>query len=303
MNEEHVTARDLIEHGAELFERAGIGFYHGTDNALDESAALVMHALGIDYDQPDAVLDEVLPVADRERAAALLLERVTSRKPAAYLTGRTWFAGLPYSVDERVLIPRSPIAELILDRFEPWIPAQRVHSILDLCTGSGCIGIACAHAFPDAHVTITDISTDALAVARGNVQQHEMEGRVQVSQADLFDGLAPARYDIIVSNPPYIPEEEYAGLDEEFIHEPAVGLVAGADGLDLVRRIISAAADWLQPQGILIVEVGYTRDLLVDAFPEIPFTWLEFEFGGEGVFLLDYGQLQQHHDSLVAAGK
>lgn len=303
MHTEHATARELIEYGAELFERAGIGFYHGTDNALDESAALVLYALGIDYDQPDAVLDEVLPAEARERAAALLLERVTTRKPAAYLTGRTWFAGLPFSVDERVLIPRSPIAELVLDRFEPWIASRDVHNVLDLCTGSGCIGIACAHAFPDAHVTITDISEDALEVARVNVQLHDKPGQVTVCQANLFDGLTPVQYDIIVANPPYIPDEEYAGLDEEFSHEPAVGLVAGVDGLDLVRHILAQAAGWLQPHGILVVEVGYTHELLVEAYPMLPFTWLEFEHGGEGVFLLNCGQLQQYRDVLGAAAR
>lgn len=295
------TARALIRHGAELFEQAGLGFYHGTDNALDEAAALVLHALAIGYDAPDAVLDNTLTAAECERVSALLLARIETRKPAAYLVGQAWFAGLPFSIDERVLVPRSPIAELVLDRFAPWIDPQRVTRVLDLCTGSGCIGIACAQALPAAQVDITDLSADALAVAAANIDRHGLQARVTAHQADLFEGLPATRYDVIVCNPPYVPADEYAALDAEFRHEPAMGLVAGADGLDLVRRLLAQAAGWLQPHGILVVEVGYTRDLLSAAYPAVPFTWLEFENGGEGVFLLERAQLDRCQAILAAA--
>jgi ribosomal protein L3 glutamine methyltransferase len=299
------TVRQLIEWGARQFEANGLAFQHGTDNALDESAALVLHALGIGYDQPDSVLDNTPSQADYARARELLQQRVQSRKPAAYLINQAWFAGMPFYVDERVLVPRSPIAELIGSRFVPWIDPERVNDVLDLCTGSGCIAIACAHAFPDAHITATDISADALDVARRNVQQHDLAERVQLCEADLFTGLGPGRYDIIVSNPPYVPLPEYAELDEEFRHEPGIGLTAGDDGLDIVVRILRLAADYLQPAGILVVEVGYTREILIDRYPAIPFVWLEFEFGGEGVFLLDYSQLVEYRAvfDAVAAGR
>ena len=295
-----MTVRQLISWGAQLFKEGGLVFQHGTDNALDESAALVMQALGIGYEQPDHVLDDVVTPADRERVSELLQERVTTRKPVAYLTNRAWFAGLPFYIDERVLVPRSPIAELIEAQFTPWIDPASVGHVLDLCTGSGCIGIACARAFPEARVTASDLSADALDVARENVRQHGLEGRVSLCKSDLFEALGPQRYDIIVSNPPYVPLDEYAALDAEFRHEPAMGLAAGEDGLDCVVTILQHASQYMKGGGILVVEVGYTSDILVDRYPGIPFTWLEFEHGGDGVFLLDYSQLVDHQDELDA---
>ena len=298
------TIRELIHWGARQFQTHGLVYGHGTDNALDEAAALVLHALAIGYDEPDSVLDAVPEAQDLERARALLEARISTRKPAAYLIRQAWFAGLPFYVDERVLVPRSPIAELIQAGFRPWIDPDRVGNVLDLCTGSGCIGIACARAFPAATITATDVSAAALAVAATNVRQHALDARVRLVEADLFDGLDEARYDIIVSNPPYVPQDEFDGLAAEFHHEPGIGLAAGPDGLDIVARILLEAVDYLKPGGILVVEVGYSSERLLQRYPATPFTWLEFEHGGEGVFLLDYAQLVEHRAQfgLVAAG-
>ena len=296
-----MTVRELIHWGAQLFEAGGLVFRHGTDNALDESAGLVLYVLGIGYDQPDSALDTVVAPADKVRVTELLQQRVTTRKPAAYLINTAWFAGLPFYVDERVLVPRSPIAELVEAQFAPWIAPDSVRQVLDLCTGSGCIGIACAYAFPDAQVMASDLSADALDVARENVQSHGLEARVKLCESDLFSAVDERRYDIIVSNPPYVAREECAALDAEFRHEPEIGLVAGADGLDMVVDILREATNYLDEDGILVVEVGYSSEALIDLFPAVPFTWLEFELGGEGVFLLDYSQLAGHHKEFAAA--
>ncbi len=300
-----LTPRELIHWGADLFEQAGLAFGHGTDNALDESAALVLHVLRIDYDQPDEVLDAELAEKDRLRVIELLELRVSSRKPAAYLVNEARFAGLSFYVDERVLVPRSPIAELVESGFAPWIDSQRVRNILDLCTGSGCIGIACAHVFPDASVDITDCSRDALDVARENVRRHGLEDRVTSVESDLFAGLTGRRYDIIVSNPPYVPQLEVKELQAEFQHEPALGLTAGTDGLDIVTGILDDAGEYLQDDGILVVEVGLSQQRLVEQYPDVPFLWLEFEYGGEGVFMLEAAQLSEYADTfrLAAVGR
>jgi len=300
------TPRELIHWGADLFEQAGLVFGHGTDNALDESALLVLHELRIGYEQPDEVLDSELADADRLRVIELLERRVASRKPAAYLVNEAWFAGLSFYVDERVLVPRSPIAELIEAGFEPWIGRQPVRNVLDLCAGSGCIGIACAHAFPDARVDLADLSADALDVAGMNIQRHGLEARVSPLQSDLFAGLTGRRYDIIVSNPPYVPQQEVRELDAEFQHEPALGLAAGTDGLDIVTSILNDAGKHLRDDGILVVEVGHSQERLAALFPDVPFLWLEFEYGGEGVFLLESACLHEHRETfrqaLVARG-
>jgi ribosomal protein L3 glutamine methyltransferase len=299
------TPRELIRRGAELFEAAGLVYGHGTDNALDESAVLVLHALGIDYGRPDAVLDEALATDDCTRAAQLLALRISSRKPAAYLIHEAWFAGMPFYVDERVLVPRSPIAELVEAQFAPWVRPAEVQQVLDLCTGSGCIGIACAHYFPAARVTLADLSADALDVARINIGRHGLDERVTALQSDVFDALEGYCFDIIVSNPPYVPQPDMQGLGAEYQHEPALGLVAGIDGLDIVLRILRDAARHLNEHGILVVEVGCSQDLLVERFPEVPFVWLEFEFGGEGVFLLDRAALDscQHLFDMATADR
>ncbi len=285
------TARELIIRGADLLESADLAYAHGTDNSRDEAAVLVLHALGMDYTVTDSALDEPLNAGQINQVKKLLEQRVLTRKPAAYLTREAWFAGMPFFVDERVLVPRSPLAELIENRFEPWIDAPGVQTILDLCTGSGCIGIACAHYFPGAKVTVTDISVAALEVAAINIDRHGLSQQVTPLLSDVFSALGGQCFDIIVSNPPYVPGHEVVDLPEEFRHEPKLGLIAGRDGLDVVVSILRDASMHLVEGGILVVEVGHSYDLLIDCFPEVPFLWLDFEFGGEGVFMLDREQL------------
>jgi ribosomal protein L3 glutamine methyltransferase len=288
------TVRDFIRWGASRFGEAGLVFGHGTDNALDESAALVMHALHLGMESSGDYLDAVLSETERREVIHLIESRISTRKPAAYLTHEAWFAGLPFYVDERVLVPRSPIAELIASRFTPWVVPERIDSILDLCTGSGCIAIACACAFPDAQVLATDISNDALAVARENIDRHELAHRVQLLESSLFERIGERRFDLIVSNPPYVSHPEVQQLPEEFRHEPVLGLAAGEDGLDVVVQILKNASRHLAGNGILVVEVGCSQPAVVEQYPEIPFLWLEFEQGGEGVFMLELDQLRKH---------
>lgn len=280
------TVRELIGRGARRLTRARCHFGHGTDNALDEAAALIWHALELPQRATPRTLERRVRPAGVARADALIARRIHERMPAVYLTGRTWFAGLPFRVDPRVLVPRSPIAELIEQRFSPWIDARRVRRILDIGTGSGCIAVACATAFPRARVDAVDISEDALAVARMNVREHGLQRRVRLKRSNLFAALGRTRYDIIVSNPPYVGARELAGLPAEYAHEPRVALAAGADGLDAVRVILRKAASHLEPGGILVVEVGNTERAVRKAFPRMPFVWLHFERGGGGVFLL-----------------
>jgi ribosomal protein L3 glutamine methyltransferase len=298
-----MTARKLIHEGATLFTRKELTFAHGTDNAEDEAAALVLHTLGIGYDQPDSVLDQPLSDAQCASVRSLLETRANTRKPAAYLVNEAWFAGLPFYVDERVLVPRSPIAELIEAGFYPWTDPQRVTRVLDLCTGSGCIAVAAALALPEAIIDAADISSDALDVARINIQRHGVEKQVNPVASDVFSGLAGQVYDVIVSNPPYVPVEEMEHLAAEFLHEPELGLAAGFDGMDIVVRILLEAKQYLTDNGILVVEVGHYRDILSDLFPEVPFMWLDFEYGGEGVFLLDAGQLDACQESFSQAAR
>jgi len=285
------TVRELIAHGARRFARARLFFGHGTDNAWDEAAALVWHALGL----PGSAGAEVYGRrVDRARVAvveALFARRIAERQPAAYLTQTMYFAGLPFHVDDRVLVPRSPIAELIERRFAPWITPSRVRRVLDLGTGSGCIAIACARAFPRARIDAVDISEAALEVASINVRRHRLTRQVRLVKGDHFAALGASTYDIIVSNPPYVAERELAGLPREYGHEPRIALAAGADGLDSVSVILAEAYRHLRPRGILIVEVGNSERALQRRFPRLPFLWLAFERGGGGVFLLGREQL------------
>ena len=285
------TPKDFVRWGASAFNRAGLHFEHGTANAVDEALNLVLHGLSLSHDIPPWLLDGRLTQAEKQSVYGLLRRRVEERKPYAYITNRARFAGLDFYVDERVLVPRSPIGELIEAGFEPWVDAGRVSRVLDLCTGSGCIAIACAYAFGDAAVDATDVSPDALAVAAINVDKLHVADRVLLHQADVFEGLATAPYDIIVSNPPYVDAEDMATLPDEHKHEPALGLTAGKDGLDVVRRILAGAPAYLAEDGILVVEVGNSRWALEEAYPDAPFTWLEFERGQAEVFLLTAPQV------------
>jgi ribosomal protein L3 glutamine methyltransferase len=286
------TVADLVRYGAAEFERAGLSFGHGTDNAVDESAALVFHALGLDHGRAAEAYSLNPAQADVERVLGLLAERIARRVPAAYLTGRMWFAGLEFEVDEHVIVPRSPFAELIAARFEPWIDPSRVSRILDIGTGSGCIAVACAGAFPGARVDAVDISPEALEVARRNVARHRVGERVRLLQGNVFEPTAGRRYDLIVSNPPYVSDDEMAALPDEYRREPDVALRAGRDGLDVVRRILAGAASHLERGGAIFVEVGDSDDRLARAFPRLPFTWIEFEHGGGGVFVLRREELE-----------
>ncbi|MBU0501002.1 MAG: 50S ribosomal protein L3 N(5)-glutamine methyltransferase [Gammaproteobacteria bacterium] len=289
------TIRDFVRWGASRFNEAGLHFGHGSDNALDEALGLVLHALHLNHSLPVSYLDSRLTAAERDAVAALLHRRIDERLPSAYLTGGAWFAGLYFQVDENVLVPRSPIAELLERGFEPWIEAEQIGRVLDLCTGSGCIAIAAAHYLPEAQVDAIDISDAALSVAAENVQRHGLEGRVNLYQGDIYEGLPDgAAYDVIVSNPPYVSHEEHQSLPAEYHREPALGLAADDEGLALVIRILQGAAERLNPGGILIVEVGNSAEALVERYPDCPFLWLAFERGGDGVFLLTEQQLRQY---------
>lgn len=286
------SVRDLVRWGASRFNQAGLAFGHGTANAFDEARLLVCHALHLPFGFPEAYLGARVTESERLAVLALLAQRIETRKPAAYLTHEAWFAGLPFYVDERVLVPRSPMAEWIERGFEPWLEADSVERVLDLCTGSGCIAIACAAHFENAEVDAVDISADALAVARRNVERHDLQEWVQLIEGDLFAPLPRERYQLIISNPPYVPLEELRALPEEYAHEPEIGLLAGSEGLAVAVRILADAADYLSDDGILVVEVGNSEEMLVEAFPDVPFVWLEFERGGSGVLLLEAAQVQ-----------
>ena len=287
------SIRDLIRWGVSQFHAHELFFGHGTDNAWDEARLLVLGALHLPWEISADYLDCRLEADELEAVRALLLRRIEARIPAAYLLGEAWFCGLPYVVDERVLVPRSPIGDLIEGRFAPWLQGTPAR-ILDLCTGSGCIGIACAHAFPAAEVVLADLSFEALEVANLNIERHGVEERVYTVQGDGFDGLPGQRFDLIVSNPPYVDAEDFADMPAEFHHEPELGLACGEDGLDLVRRMLAEAADHLSDDGLLVVEVGNSQVHVEAAYPEVEFAWVEFARGGHGVFVLSAEQCRRH---------
>jgi ribosomal protein L3 glutamine methyltransferase len=295
------TVADFIGWTERRFAGAGLCFGHGTDNPLDEAAWLVGSALKITPHELDEHLQDELALPQQDAIRALVDTRIRTRLPLAYLLKEAWFAGLKFYVDERVIVPRSLTAEFIVERFQPWIDPTRVHRILDLCTGSACMAIACAYAFPQASVDAADISEAALAVARINVENHGLGERVRLLRSDLFGALTDERYDLIVTNPPYVAHSEMQTLPPEYHHEPALALASGVQGLDAVVRILADAPSHLNPGGLLVAEVGNSDERLQEKFPAVPFTWLTTSSGDESVFLLTAEQLQQHHATFASS--
>ncbi|KTB65213.1 50S ribosomal protein L3 N(5)-glutamine methyltransferase [Pseudomonas allii] len=293
------TLRDHIRWAVSRFHGEDLFFGHGTDNAWDEARQLVLGALNLPWEIADSYLDCNLEEEEVSHVQRLLHRRIHERIPTAYLLNEAWFCGMSFIVDERVLIPRSPIGELIENRFEPWL-AQPPARILDLCTGSGCIGIACAYEFQDAEVVLGDLSFEALEVANQNIERHGVDERVYTVQGDGFDGLPGQRFDLIVSNPPYVDAEDFADMPDEYQHEPELGLACGDDGLNLVRRMLAEAADHLTEKGLLIVEVGNSQVHVEALYPEVDFAWLDFQRGGHGVFMLTAEQCRQHQAVFAA---
>lgn len=291
---------DFIRYGATRFGQAGLTFGHSYDNALDEATQLVLHALHLPHDLSPAYGAARLTAEERELVLSLFERRIRERIPACYITGEAWFAGLAFKTDPRALVPRSPIAELIESGFEPWLGGRWVQRALDLCTGSGCIGIATAVHNPEWQVDLVDISEDALDLARENIARFEVGERVRAIRSDLFAGLADERYDLIVSNPPYVTHAEVDALPAEYAHEPELGLRAGDDGLDLALKILRDAPAHLTENGLLIVEVGESERALVRLLPEVPFAWVEFKVGQMGVFVVERGDLVAHAATIKA---
>ena len=289
------TIADLVRWGAARLDEAGVVFGHGTDNAVDEALVLVRHAAGLRPGAPEALYAARLTTSERRAAVDLIARRIRERVPAPYLTGRAWFAGLEFACDARALVPRSPVAEWIERGFEPWLDADAVGRVLEIGTGGGAIAIACAMAFPNAAVDAVDVSDAALDLARENCIAHDVGDRVRLFQSDVYAEVS-GHFDLIVSNPPYVDAATVATLDPEYLHEPRIGLEAGTDGLDCVRRILAGASDHLRPDGVLVCEVGASRAALERAFPAVPFTWLELSRGGEGVFLLSGEQFAGSSD-------
>ncbi len=289
---ELITLRDWLRHAVSRFTEAGLFFGHGCDNAFDEAAWLVLHTLHLPNEKLDIFLDARLTRAERLAVQRILELRIATRQPSAYLTHEAWLGEFPFYVDERVIVPRSYFAELLADGLSPWIeePGQ-VNRALDLCTGSGCLAILMAHAFPDAKIDAVDLSADALEVARRNVADYSLAERVTLVESDLFEALAGRRYDLILSNPPYVTAEAMRTLPPEYRHEPSLALAAGEDGLDLVRRILGRAHAHLVPRGLLAVEVGHNRDIVERAFPQLPFTWIDSESAEGKIFILQREQL------------
>ena len=281
------TLRDLMRFSVSRFSEAGLYFGHGSDNAWDESAYLLLHTLHLPLDRLEPFMDARLTGDERAAALHIIKRRITERLPAAYLTNEAWLGEYRFYVDQRVIVPRSHIAELLREQLSPWIDDPwAVGRVLDLCTGSGCLAILAAQAFPEARVDAVDLSPDALAVARRNVDDYQLGSRLRLVESNAFAGVAGERYDVIISNPPYVNAESMASLPEEYRREPQLALASGEDGLDFVRIILKEAAAHLNPKGVLIVEIGNNQQELEQAFPEIPFTWLDTAAGDQFVFML-----------------
>jgi ribosomal protein L3 glutamine methyltransferase len=294
------TIIDFIRYGASRFAGAGLTFGHSYDNALDEATHAVLQTLHLPHDLSPNYGHAKLTAAERKRVLALFERRVRERKPIAYLTGEAWFAGLKFKCDERALVPRSPIAETIMNGFSPWLEGVEVKRALDLCTGGGCIGIAMAAHNPTWDVDLVDLSDDALALARENIHFHNVENRVRAIKSDLFGALKGEKYDLIVSNPPYVTLQEFAALPPEYDHEPELGLKAGDDGLDFALRILAEAPAHLNENGVLIVEVGESEHALTRRLPKLPLDWIEFDVGPMGVFVIAREELVKHTKSIRA---
>ena len=285
------TIEDMMHYGMSLYETSEVFLGHGTDFSGDEVFAIVMYVLGLPMNSDDSVLDRILLEKEKQAICVLLQRRINERIPVCYLIFEAFFAGLSFYVDERVIIPRSPLAECIEQGFSPWIREENVKTILDMCTGSGCIAIACAYAFPDAEIDAVDISPEALEVAKINVEKHNKASRVKLILSDLFTEINDKKYDVIISNPPYVSPDEMATLPAEFLHEPDNALRAEDEGLALVLAIMRSAREALTEHGVLFLEVGNSKEALVARYPHLPFVWLEFERGGDGVFVIEKSQL------------
>lgn len=290
--DELVTVRDLIRYAVSCFNRAELFFGHGSNSAFDEAVYLILHTLHLPLDTLEPFMDACIPTDERIEVLDVIHKRVETRLPAAYLTSEAWLGDYRFYVDERVIVPRSFCAELLEDGFSPWIQdASEITSALDLCTGSGCLAILMAHYFPDAKIDAIDLSPDALEVARINVDEYGLQDQIRLVQSDVFSALKDERYDLILSNPPYVTDESMATLPEEYLREPRLALAGGHDGLDVVRKIVAQARRHLTDNGVLVVEVGHNRDLVEAAFPELEFVWLTNASEEEKVFLLRADQL------------
>ncbi|WP_448210890.1 50S ribosomal protein L3 N(5)-glutamine methyltransferase [Colwellia sp. MEBiC06753] len=295
--EQLTSVEDWVRWSASEFNRADLYFGHGTDNAWDEAVNLVMFSLALPTDLFKQSANAKLLDTEKQELLELITRRVEEQIPAAYLTHQAQFAGLSFYVDERVLVPRSPIAELIEHKFAPYIQHHNPQRILDLCTGSGCIAIACAYAFPDAEVDALDLSVDALNVAQINIEGHGLMEQVIPIQSDLFASVEQEKYDLIVTNPPYVDQEDVDSLPQEYLHEPEMGLGSGHDGLDITREILAQAAEHLTDDGILVCEVGNSQIHVEATYPDVPFHWVTFERGGHGVFVLTKAQLDEYQET------
>lgn len=296
---ESPTIRQMIDTVFQALQSSDLFYGHGTDNAWDEAIALVLPVLNLPFHIDDNTLNRKLTEEELKQVLYVLDQRINEKIPLAYLTKQAFFAGLSFYVDRRVMIPRSPMAELIENNFQPWIKRENINTILDMCTGSGCIAVACAKQFPQAVIDAVDLSDEALSVAKMNIENHQVENQVNLIKSNLFDKLTNKQYDIIISNPPYVSYQEMSVLPKEYFHEPDLALRAGDNGLEFILRILRESADYLTPQGILIVEVGNSQAALEERLPNVPFLWLEFERGGQGVFLLTAVQLKASQSSLT----
>ena len=301
MTAELITIVDCIRYAASRFNAAGLTYGHSHDNAIDEATHLVLSVLHLPPDMPPAYGAARLTAEEKARVLELLERRIATREPVAYLVGEAWFAGMCFKSDARALVPRSPIAELIESGFSPWLEERDVHRALDLCTGSGCIGIAMAAYNPSWRVDLVDVDEDALGLARENVALHQLDDRVRALRSDLFAGLQGERYDLIVSNPPYVTAQEFAALPPEYGHEPKLGLIAGEDGLDIALRILRDAPEHLSDDGLLVVEVGESERALNALLAQVSFVWVEFKVGQMGVFAIERRELLEHADAIRAA--